>query len=68
MSKKFENNNIEQTPQRFFNMPEREQDLNIRPKALNEFIGQERLREKLKIYIDAAKGRGEPLDHILFYG
>ncbi|MBQ9526931.1 MAG: Holliday junction branch migration DNA helicase RuvB [Fretibacterium sp.] len=42
--------------------------MTVRPRSLSEFIGQEKLRKKLRIYIDAAKGRGEPLDHILFYG
>ena len=40
----------------------------LRPKRLAEYIGQEKIKESLKIYIDAAKGRGESLDHILFYG
>ena len=40
----------------------------LRPKRLAEYIGQEKIKESLKIYIEAAKGRGESLDHILFYG
>lgn len=40
----------------------------LRPQLLNEMVGQDRVRENLKIIIDAAKGRGEPLDHVLFYG
>ena len=40
----------------------------LRPKRLSEYIGQERIRENLQISIQAAKQRGEPLDHILFYG
>lgn len=40
----------------------------LRPQFLNEMVGQDRLRENLKIIIDAAKGRQEPIDHILFYG
>lgn len=40
----------------------------LRPRSLAEYIGQEASKEKLKVYIDAAKGRGEPLDHVLFYG
>ncbi|MGC8666902.1 MAG: Holliday junction branch migration DNA helicase RuvB [Chthonomonadales bacterium] len=43
-------------------------ELSLRPKRLNEFIGQERLKENLRIAIEAARKRGEPLDHILFYG
>lgn len=40
----------------------------LRPKTLNEYIGQERVKESMKIYIEAAKKRGEPLDHVLLYG
>lgn len=40
----------------------------LRPKLLDDFIGQEKLKENLKIFIEAAKGRGEALDHVLFYG
>lgn len=43
-----------------------EQDL--RPKRLVDYIGQEALRKSLDIFIRAAKGRGEPLDHVLFHG
>ena len=41
---------------------------NLRPQTLAEYIGQEKIRHNLKIYIDAAKARGESLDHVLFYG
>jgi Holliday junction DNA helicase RuvB len=40
----------------------------LRPSCLNEFIGQENLKEKLGIYITAARERGEPLDHVLLHG
>ena len=40
----------------------------IRPQFLNEYIGQHKIKENLKIYIEAAKERKEPLDHVLFYG
>jgi len=43
-------------------------DLSLRPKRLNEFVGQEKVKENLKIAIVAAQGRQEPLDHILLYG
>lgn len=43
-------------------------DQTVRPTTLEEFVGQEKLKEKLGIAISAAKGRGEALDHILFYG
>ncbi len=41
---------------------------NLRPQALREYIGQEKLKSMLDIYIRAAKDRGEPLDHVLLYG
>lgn len=41
---------------------------NLRPKLLKDYIGQKALKDKLKIYIEAAKQREEPLDHVLFYG
>ncbi len=40
----------------------------LRPKTLDEYIGQDKVKENMKIYIEAAKKRGEPLDHILLYG
>jgi Holliday junction DNA helicase RuvB len=40
----------------------------LRPSRLDEFVGQEGVKSSLQIAIDAAKGRGEPLDHILFFG
>jgi Holliday junction DNA helicase RuvB len=47
---------------------EEKEDLTIRPNRLDEFIGQHALKESLKIFIEASKKRGEPLDHILFSG
>ena len=41
---------------------------NIRPLSLNEYIGQEQIKENLKVFIEAAKMRNEPLDHVLLYG
>ncbi len=43
-------------------------DFSLRPKTLNEYIGQEKVKENLSIYIEAAKNRSEPLDHVLLYG
>ena len=43
-------------------------DESIRPQSLNEYIGQDSLKENLKIYIQAALQRNEPLDHVLLYG
>ena len=40
----------------------------LRPQYLGDYIGQERLKSMLKVYIDAAKSRGDSLDHVLFYG
>lgn len=40
----------------------------LRPKTLDKYIGQEKIKKSLKIYIEAAKERGDSLDHILFYG
>lgn len=40
----------------------------LRPQTLEEYIGQERAKQNLKVYIKAAKNRGEALDHVLFYG
>ncbi len=41
---------------------------NLRPQMLDEYIGQQKIKNNLKVYIDAAKARGESLDHVLFYG
>lgn len=57
----------EQT-RRIFDAPRSPEETGIRPKYLADFTGQEKLKEKLRIYISAAKGRNEPLDHTLFYG
>lgn len=43
-------------------------DVSLRPKMLDDYIGQERIKESLAILIEAAKDRGEAADHILFYG
>ena len=40
----------------------------LRPQNLKEYIGQDKVKENMKIYIEAAKKRGEPLDHVLLYG
>ncbi|MGN0344544.1 MAG: Holliday junction branch migration DNA helicase RuvB [Lachnospiraceae bacterium] len=40
----------------------------LRPQRLEHYIGQEKAKTNLKVYIEAAKKRGEPLDHVLFYG
>lgn len=43
-------------------------DYSLRPKALCEYIGQEKVKENLSVFIEAAKQRGDPLDHVLLYG
>ena len=47
---------------------EERQETTLRPQHLDDFIGQRTAKENLKIFIEAAKLRGEPLDHVLFYG
>ena len=47
---------------------DQEVELSLRPKTLDEYIGQARAKENLKIYIEAARARGEMLDHVLLYG
>jgi holliday junction DNA helicase RuvB len=43
-------------------------DRSLRPKRLDDFVGQERIKEQLAVFIEAAKGRGEALDHVLLAG
>lgn len=43
-------------------------EVTLRPKSFDEYIGQDRLKNNLKLAIDAAKKRGEPIDHVLLYG
>ena len=52
------------SPQR---QPE-DQDAALRPKSLGEFVGQEAARENLRVFIEAARSRGEAMDHVLFFG
>jgi len=47
---------------------DKEIELSLRPKKLEEFIGQRKLKDQLGVFIEAARERGEALDHILFYG
>ena len=42
--------------------------MSVRPKRLDEYIGQKRVKENIQIAIDAARSRGEALDHVLLYG
>ena len=50
------------------NRQEERLENSLRPQSLDEYIGQTKVKENMKIYIEAAKKRGEPLDHCLFYG
>ncbi len=43
-------------------------ETSLRPKRLNEYIGQDKIKEQMQIYIEAAKSRGDALDHVLLYG
>lgn len=51
-----------------YNYTQDEAELSLRPKRLDEYIGQDKVKENLKIYITAAKQRNESLDHVLLYG
>lgn len=57
---------------RLLTTKKREEDIRLedtlRPKKLTEYVGQEKIKESLEVYIKAAKKRAEPLDHILLYG
>ena len=43
-------------------------ELSLRPQKINEYIGQDKVKERLNIFVRAAKNRGEALDHVLLYG
>ncbi|MCR4594434.1 MAG: Holliday junction branch migration DNA helicase RuvB [Clostridiales bacterium] len=62
----FDNENRIVTPD--YTETDKEIENSLRPKTLNEYIGQEKVKENLKVFIDAAKNRGETLDHVLLYG
>ena len=62
----FENRII--TPEEIIEDNLSENENALRPKTMNDYIGQEKAKENLKIFIEAAKLRGEPLDHLLLYG
>lgn len=47
---------------------EKKYEATLRPKILDEYIGQNRVKENLKVYIEAARKRGDALDHVIFYG
>lgn len=45
-----------------------ESDLTLRPRSLKDYVGQAKLKDKLRVYLEAAKNRGEALDHMLLFG
>ncbi len=47
---------------------ESSEETSLRPGSWNEYIGQEKIKKNLKVFIEASKKRGESLDHILFFG
>lgn len=49
-------------------LPEDSNEGSLRPRTINEYIGQEKAKENLKVFIDAARMRGESLDHVLLHG
>ena len=49
-------------------LPEDSNEASLRPRYLSEYAGQEKAKENLRVFIEAAKKRGEPLDHVLLYG
>jgi Holliday junction DNA helicase RuvB len=57
-------------PERLVTGDRRPEDVDaaLRPRTLDEFIGQRAARENLRVFIEAAKGRGDALDHVLFFG
>ncbi|MBQ9790105.1 MAG: Holliday junction branch migration DNA helicase RuvB [Clostridia bacterium] len=64
--------NSEEFEQRFISSErltgESEEENILRPKTMDDYVGQEKVKENLKVYIGAAKKRGEALDHVLLYG
>ena len=51
-----------------FTKEDEKTEVSLRPEFLKDYIGQAKAKQNLKVYIDAAKLRGDPLDHVLFYG
>ena len=45
-----------------------ELDLTLRPKSLKDYVGQQKIKENLQVFMAAAKKRGQPMEHILLYG
>ena len=58
------------TDDRLIDASRRPEDIDaaLRPKSLDDFVGQRAARENLRVFIQAARARGEALDHVLFFG
>jgi len=63
-----ENLHIVRADTPFFSDNDTDNGVSLRPKTLNEFLGQENVKKNLKVFVDAAKSRGEPLDHLFLMG
>ncbi len=63
---------IDNAKERVVSMKERPEDRSLdaqlRPQTLEEYVGQERIKENLKVFMSAARLRKEPLEHVLLYG
>jgi Holliday junction DNA helicase RuvB len=68
MSINFSDDNFDQVLTTTTILPEDSNEISLRPRYLSEYAGQEKAKENLRVFIEAAKKRGEPLDHVLLYG
>ncbi len=68
MSISFSDDNFDQVLTTTTILPEDSNEISLRPRYLSEYAGQEKAKENLRVFIEAAKKRGEPLDHVLLYG
>ena len=68
MSINFSDDSFEQALTTTAILPEDQGEVSLRPRFLHEYTGQEKAKENLKVFIEAAKRRGEPLDHVLLSG
>ena len=68
MSINFSDDNFDQVITSTTILPEDSNEISLRPRYLNEYAGQEKAKENLRVFIEAAKLRNEPLDHVLLYG
>ena len=68
MSINFSDDNFDQVITSKTILPEDSNEISLRPRYLSEYAGQEKAKENLQVFIDAAKLRNEPLDHVLLYG